>query len=219
MGTIRCAHIADVHFRGGLQRHSEYKQTFEAFFESCVKNQVTHIFIGGDLFHTKTQGISPEVIDLMSWWFTEMSKVAEVHVMLGNHDMNCVNLSRQDAISPIIKALNSPRIFLYKKSGVYPFAPGYNFCVFSLYDPENWEAVKPVSGEFNIACFHGPVYGATTETDWEVEGEMRVEFFKDYDLCLLGDIHRQQFLDEREYEFEIEKEDLVNYPGATLIGG
>lgn len=217
MAAIRIAHLADVHVRGGLQRHAEYKQTFQTFYESCVKNQVTHIFIAGDLWHTKTQGFSPEAIDFLSEWFTEMAKVAEVHVMLGNHDFNLSNLSRQDAISPIIRALNNPRIFLYKESGVYPFAVGYNFCVFSLYDPERWDSVKPTPGDFNIACFHDPVYGATTETDWEVEGEMRVEYFKDFDVCMLGDIHRQQFLDERSVIVEIDEADLDKYPGALML--
>ena len=73
--------------------------------------------LAGDIVHSKTQGISPELIDCLSWWFTNLSKICDVHVVLGNHDGILHNKSRQDAISPIINALNIPNIKLYKSSG------------------------------------------------------------------------------------------------------
>jgi len=153
----------------------------------------------------------------MIWWLTKLSSVATVHMILGNHDGNLMNSSRQDAISPIITALNSDRIKLYKKSGVYNFAPGYNFCVFSLFDVEGWKNVAPVEGMVNIACYHGPVHGATTETDWPIEDEMKVEDFSAYSFAFLGDIHKCQFLAYREVEIEIDESDLDKYPNAVIV--
>ncbi len=190
---MRIAHIADVHIRS-LSRHDEYKEIFTAFAESCKKKKVDHIFVGGDIYHTKTSGISPEYIDFLKWWLEELSSVAPTHLILGNHDGNLVNPSRQDAISPIVSALNNPRVFLYKKSGVYEFEKGFNWCVFSLFDEEGWETVKPQDGKFNIACYHGPVRGSVTETGWDIVDGITVDYFKDYDLCFLGDIHRKQIL-------------------------
>ncbi len=213
---LKIAHIADVHIRG-LSRHAEYREVFSAFAADVKSQQVDHIFVGGDIFHTKTSGISPEYIDFMTWWLTTMSEIAPVHLTLGNHDGNLVNLSRQDAVSPIVEALNNSRVTLYKKSGVYEFAPGYNWCIFSLFDEEGWSAVKPVPGKVNIACYHGPVYGATTETDWLVEEGLSIEFFEEYDLVLLGDIHRMQYLSARQVELEIDESDLHKYPGAEII--
>jgi DNA repair exonuclease SbcCD nuclease subunit len=213
---IRIAHIADIHWRG-LSRHSEYREVFLDFVRQVKEQQVTHIFVGGDIFHTKTTGLSPEYIEQMSWWLTTLASVAEVHLTLGNHDGNLSNLSRQDAISPIVTALNNPRIFLYKQSGVYEFAPGYNWCVFSLFDEEGWDKVKPVPGKVNIACYHGPVFGALTETDWLIEEGMTVDFFKQFDFCLLGDIHRTQYLAGRESTLIIDEADLSKYPGAEIV--
>jgi hypothetical protein len=213
---MRIAHIADIHFRG-MSRHTECIEVFSAFVEKIKKQKVDHIFVGGDIFHTKTQGISPEFIDLFVWWVTEMSSVCDVHLTLGNHDGNLLNSSRQDAISPIVSALNNPKVHLYKKSGVYSFAPGYNWCVFSLFDEESWDDVKPIKGDINIACFHGSVRGAQTESDWEVEGGIPVDFFKDYQFCMLGDIHKLQFLDYRDCEIEIDECDLGKYPGAEVV--
>lgn len=210
------AHIADVHIRG-LSRHTEYRDVFTAFAADAKVQKVDHIFVGGDIFHTKTSGISPEYIDFMTWWLNTLSEAAPVHLTLGNHDGNLVNLSRQDAVSPIVDALKNPRVFLYKQSGVYEFAPGYNWCVFSLFDEEGWASVKPVPGMVNIACYHGPVFGATTETDWLVEEGITVDFFKDYDLAFLGDIHKTQYLSGRAVELEIDEADLHKYPGAEII--
>jgi len=204
------AHTADVHIRA-LSRHDEYRQVFKAFIEDCRSQNVDHIFIGGDIFHTKVTGISPEYIELLTWWLTEMTKVAPVHMVLGNHDGNLVNLSRQDAVTPIVEAMANPRVFLYKKSGVYNFAPGYNWCVFSCFDEEGWKNVSPVSGDINIATFHGPVRGSVTETGWDIDEEnITADYFKDYDFCMLGDIHKQQFLGYRDGK------PWIGYPGTPI---
>lgn len=215
--VLRIAHIADIHVRS-LSRHAEYKEVFEAFVARCRELQVDHVFVGGDTFHTKTAGMSPECIDLMCWLFKAMASVAEVHVVLGNHDFNLVNPGRQDAITPIIHALRDPRIHLYKHSGTYEFSPGYCWGVFSLYDQANWTSVQPIPGKVNIACYHGPVAGATTETDWSVDDGVSVDMFKEWDMCLLGDIHRMQFLDYREQVLEVDESEVHLYPGAEVIG-
>lgn len=213
---IRIAHVADIHVRS-LSRHDEYREVFTAFVQRCKEQGVQHIFVGGDTFHTKTAGMAPECIDYMCWMLNLMATVAEVHLTLGNHDFNMANLTRQDAITPIVRALGNPRIHLYKQSGVYEFAPGYNWCIFSLFDEGGWDAVQPVPGKVNIACFHGPVFGAVTETDWLIEEGMTVDYFKRFDFCLLGDIHKMQYLAAREVEFEIDEADLVKYPGAQVV--
>ena len=88
--------------------------------------------VGGDIVHSKTQGISPELIDMLSWWFTGLADIAPTHIILGNHDGLILNKHRQDAITPIIKALDNDNLYLYKDSGTYPTGvPGYNWCVFS----------------------------------------------------------------------------------------
>ncbi len=205
--SFKCIHIADVHFRG-LKRHNEYREVFQSFFKKAKNLEPDIIYIGGDIVHNKTQGISPELIDILSWWFTEMAKICPVHVILGNHDGLILNEDRQDAITPIISALDNENIYLYKKSGVYPTGiKGYNWCVFSCFDEKNWDNVKPVDGEINIACYHGAVRGSLTDTDWNIEGEVNLSFFDGYDFGFLGDIHKKQFLDI---------EERIAYPGSTI---
>jgi len=82
---MRIAHIADVHWRG-LSRHQEYRQSFENAFIKLRRLSPDVIYIGGDIVHSKTQGISPELIDSLCWWFNSLADIAPVHVILGNHD-------------------------------------------------------------------------------------------------------------------------------------
>ena len=205
---FRCAHISDVHWRG-LTRHEEYRESFQHLFDKLKELKPNAIFIGGDIVHSKTQGISPELIDCLNWWFTSMAEICDTHIILGNHDGLVLNKDRQDAITPIVSALNNPRLHLYKNSGVYPIAgvPGFNWCVFSCFDEEGWENVVPVPGEVNIATLHGSVLGSKTDVDWELEGEVNTDHFKDFDFGFLGDIHMMQYLDP---------ERRIAYPGSTI---
>lgn len=209
---FKCAHISDIHFRS-LKRHKEYKSVFNSLFKKLKETKdLDAIFIGGDIVHSKTQGITPELIDILNWWFTSLADIAPTYVILGNHDGLILNEDRQDAITPIINALNNKNIYLYKKSGVYPLAVNntglpINWCVFSCFDEKNWDVVEPVDNEINIACFHGAVTGSKTDIDWELEGEVKASFFQGFDFGFLGDIHKYQYIDE---------DRRIAYPGSTI---
>jgi len=204
---MKIAHFADVHFRG-LARHNEYREAFLDAFRTLRQTNPDLIYIGGDIVHSKTQGITPELIDILSWWFNSLAEIAPVYVLLGNHDGLIMNKSRQDAVTPIIAALNNPRIKLMKASGVYETEDDQIvFNTFSLFDREGWKDVKPVSGKINIALFHGAVKGALSDTDFELDGEINLNFFEKYDYTLLGDIHKRQFLNSKR---------TIAYCGSTI---
>jgi DNA repair exonuclease SbcCD ATPase subunit/DNA repair exonuclease SbcCD nuclease subunit len=207
--THKIAHIADIHFRG-YKRHSEYRQIMQQFFDICRDRQVDCFVIAGDIVHSKTQNITPELIEILTWWFNEMSSIAPVHVTLGNHDGLLTNLSRQDTVTPVIRAINSDRIFLYKDSGVYPILGGdCDLVVFSPFDEDKWPLVKEeaLNREFSIATFHGAVNGCKTDSEWSLGSSTDVSFFSEYDFAMLGDIHKRQDLDFK---------GRVSYPGSMI---
>jgi len=203
---IKIAHMSDIHFRG-LTRHAEYKKSFEDAFQKLRKLKPDVILIAGDIVHSKTQGISPELIDILTWWFRSLGDIADTRVTLGNHDGLILNSDREDAISPIIRAIDHPNIQLYKKSGTYKLKDNYNLCVFSCFDEEGWKDVVPVKDEVNIATFHGPISGCVTDEDWAIDGETTVDFFDQFDCTLLGDIHKFQYLD---------REKRIAYSGSVV---
>ncbi len=204
--TYKIAHFADVHWRG-LSRHEEYKTVFTEALRQLKEERVDAIVIAGDIVHTKTQGISPEIIDHLTWWFNSFAEIAPTYVTLGNHDGLIHNPDRQDAISPIIKALSNDRVTLLKGSGNYPtHMKGVRIANFCPFDEEGWERVER-KGEIIISIFHGVVKGALTDSDYATEGEVDLTLFKGCHYGMFGDIHRHQFLD-REGKFA--------YPGSTI---
>ena len=203
---FKFAHFADIHFRG-LTRHAEYREVFEKAFEELRELGPDIIFIGGDIVHSKTQGISPELIQILTWWLSNLAEIAPVHLILGNHDGLMLNKDRLDAISPIVNALGNDNIHLFKESGRFDTGlPGFKWCVFSCFDEEGWPKVEPDPESINIALFHGPVNGSLTDEDWEINGDtIKVDFFKKFDFTFLGDIHKRQFLRQN-----------IAYPGSTI---
>lgn len=213
---MKICHIADIHWRG-LTRHDEYKHVFALLFDKLKTVKPDIIFVGGDIFHTKTQNISPEVLECLDWWFKQLAEISHVVVTLGNHDGNLLNDSRQDAITPIIKMLDNSRIALYKQSGNYVDVVdnNFNWSIFSCFDPDGWKNVKPVPNKINIATFHGVVVGSTTDTDYTLKGEVDLKFFDGFDFVLLGDIHKMQYLAHRTCKDGIDKP-WIAYCGSTI---
>jgi DNA repair exonuclease SbcCD ATPase subunit/DNA repair exonuclease SbcCD nuclease subunit len=201
---IKIAHIADIHWRG-LQRHDEYTEVFEDFFKKLEDLRPDMIVVGGDIVHSKTQGITPELVDRLRWWFQKLSNWPTI-VILGNHDGLIHNKSRLDAISPIVSALDHRNIHFLKDSGNYEIN-GINFANFSCFDEEGWSKCSPNPDLINIALYHGAVGGSLLDTGMPIEGEVTVDMFRPYDFSLLGDIHRRQFLDN---------DTRIAYPGSTV---
>lgn len=203
---MRIVHIADIHWRG-LQRHDEYVEAFTEFFNQLQDINPDLLVVAGDIVHSKTQGITPELIERLRWWFRGLSQWRTV-VILGNHDGLIHNRSRLDAISPIISALESENIIFLKESGNHLIEDlNVNLANFSCFDEEGWHSCGTQVGRINIALYHGAVGGSLLDTGIPVNGEVTVDMFRPYDFTLLGDIHRRQFLDG---------DTRIAYPGSFI---
>jgi len=97
---------------------------------------VDYIIHTGDIAHTKTQ-ISPEFVQMCSEFFRNLSDIAPTYIILGNHDGNLKNSSRQDAITPIVEALNLPNLYLLKDSGETHLDNNFCLNVLSVFDRDN----------------------------------------------------------------------------------
>ena len=202
----KIAHLADTHIKN-LKFHYEYKIVFEQLYETLRKENVDYIVHCGDIAHTKTQ-ISPEFVELCSDFFANLAKIAPTYIILGNHDGNLKNSTRQDALSPIVKALNLPNLHLLKNAGEVVVDTFLAFNVLSVFDEDNWVAPSDNS-RINIALYHGSVSGVKTDTGWVMtHGDHDIGVFAGHDYALLGDIHKtNQILDT---------EGRVRYCGSTV---
>ena len=107
---IKIAHIADTHIRN-LKYHEEYRSAFNNLYEILTTEEVDYIVHCGDIAHTKTQ-ISPEFVEMAADFFKNLANIAPTYIILGNHDGNLKNSGRQDAITPIVDALQHQNLSL-----------------------------------------------------------------------------------------------------------
>ena len=202
---IKIAHIADTHIRN-LKYHYEYKIVFAKIYETLRNEKVDYIVHCGDIAHTKTQ-ISPEFVQMASEFFYNLGEIAPTYIILGNHDGNLKNNSRQDAITPIINALDHKNLHLLKNSGETDI--GKNVClnVLSVFDEDNW-AEPSDDSKINIALYHGAIWASKTDTGFQLmHGDHDINIFSDFDYAMLGDIHQRQHLDE---------DQTIWYAGSTV---
>ena len=201
----RIAHISDTHIRN-LKYHEEYKHVFKEIYDSLKQEQPDYIVHTGDLAHTKTQ-LSPEYFEMASNFLKSLADIAPTIMILGNHDGNLKNGDRQDAVTPIIEALQHSNFTLLKNSGEYSPEPGLTFNVLSVFDRESWQRPSN-SNAINIALYHGAIFGSQVGSGFGLEhGEDDISIFRHFDYAMLGDIHRTQYLDP---------DQKVWYAGSTV---
>ena len=203
---MKFAHIADTHIRN-LKYHYEYRKIFDKIYDILREEKVDAIVHCGDLAHTKTQ-LSPEFFDMTQKFLKSLSDIAPTYIIPGNHDGNLKNSSRQDAITPVVEALNHPDLHFLKDSGEVMINKDFCFNVLSIFDEENW--VEPSDpNRVNIALHHGSINGCRTDLNWTMEyGDNDISIFDGHDYALLGDIHKtNQILDE---------EGRIRYCGSTV---
>jgi len=203
---MRFAHIADTHIRN-LKYHYEYRDIFEQLYEALRTEEVDCIIHCGDIAHTKTQ-LSPEFVEMCSDFFRNLATIAPTYIILGNHDGNLKNSSRQDALTPIVEALDLQHLHLLKNSGELDLNDKFCLNVLSVFDEDNWSAPTDPD-KINIALYHGSISGVKTDIGWVMEhGDHSASIFEEFDFAFLGDIHKtNQILDH---------EGRIRYPGSTI---
>lgn len=216
------AHISDIHIRYG-SRHEEYRIVFQRTIDDLKDKGVKRIVFSGDLFHIKIT-LSPNAVILAGWFLEELSKIAPVDIILGNHDLNLQSLDQGNAVEPIIKLLdggyiiekgveNIPvhqgvnnGIFFFVHSGFYNIDENIVYGVFSCYDNEMLVLNQEEKQENKkyIALFHGPVYGCRGNNGYELKGDhlMNLSAFDNFDMVLLGDIHEHESFKTKDSEVQ-----------------
>ncbi len=208
------AHLADIHIRK-LHRFVEYRQVFKKLYKQLKDLKPDVIYIGGDVVHGKLD-TSPEEVRMVANFFLELCKIAPTIVIPGNHDCNLNNKSREDTLSPIVDLVQkiTPNLHYWKKTGVYNM-DNIDFATLSIFDIDkegkqitdtlpNPKDLKNTS----IALFHGGVDKHFYDNGFQVQDDrVTNDTFAGYDMVLLGDIHKRQFLNE---------EETIAYPGSLI---
>jgi predicted MPP superfamily phosphohydrolase len=143
----KIVHFSDLHIRM-FKDHELYKSILEDMFKQWGEIAPDRIVFTGDLVHSKNQ-MTPELIEMVSWVLTECSKIAKTIVIIGNHDFLENNISRLDALTPIIDSLKNEYIYYFKNRGVYT-DENIDWVVYSLMDHNITPDIDPNSGNVQI---------------------------------------------------------------------
>jgi DNA repair exonuclease SbcCD nuclease subunit len=201
----KCYHIADIHIRL-YKRHDEYKEQLIKFFdgvkEDMEKNKLTYnevrIVVVGDVVHSKVT-MSPELIDIVSWFFTECTKISPTVLILGNHDFLANNLDRMDALTPILNNLNDPNIHFYRHTDCY-LDDNIVWCVYGHMEGSQRPNIDEAKEKYGpdkkyIGLYHDPLVGLKTSIGYEFETGQDISIFDGLDGVMCGDIHKYQKMD------------------------
>jgi DNA repair exonuclease SbcCD ATPase subunit/predicted phosphohydrolase len=201
-------HVSDIHIRN-YKRQDEYRRVFDNLYAK-LRSKITEndiVCLTGDIVHSKTD-VSPELFQEVQDFLKNLCSISKVLMIPGNHDTNLNNVNRMDSLTPIVNAINSDNLEYFKSSGVLQIAncKFYHWSVFD--DKAKYPSVKDDEGCVNIALFHGLVNNSTTEAGYVLHSDsMKAEMFDGFDMVLLGDIHKLQYLNENK---------TIAYPGSLI---
>ena len=184
-------HFSDLHIRL-FKDHELYSEILTDMFEQFREIKPDRIVFTGDLVHSKNQ-MTPELIEFVAWVLTECAKITKTILIIGNHDFLENNMSRLDALTPIIDSLKNDNIVYLKNRGVYE-DENINWCVYSLMD-HNIPPDIVKNEKLNIGLFHGPVQGLSTDIGYTFDSGFESSKFDGCDIVLCGDIHKRQVFD------------------------
>lgn len=168
------------------------------------------IVLTGDIVHAKTD-MTPELVSLVSYFLRGCANLTKTIMIPGNHDLNVANQERMDALTPIVEALDEDAIIYLKDTGAY-IINGIQFYHYSVMgDRSLWndlERTNQPGVDLHVALYHGAVTGATTDIGFDQFSDaVPVSMFDQYDITLLGDIHKTQYLNAKK---------TIAYPGSLI---
>ena len=196
-----------------LKYHKEYRKVFSEIYRILREEKVDYIVHTGDIFHSKLE-LTPECTRLAIDFLSDLSDIAPVYIIPGNHDVNMNNKERLDSITPIVKALNigNKNInYLHSSTIVNVENTNINFKVFSMLDEYNWPNITMNRDEHEgivIALYHGCLRSSQTDLGQKLDGEHGLELFQGCDYGFLGDIHKTNQIMDADGRFR--------YVGSTI---
>lgn len=230
-------HIADIHLRTGnldQSRKIEYEHVFQNLLESfdsteCIKNGTGIVTICGDVFHNKHK-LESTTVQLWINFMKKLLKRAPVVVICGNHDFRQEDPNMPDLIDVMIQMFeedtknSSYPCYYLRETGIYPIE---NICfgVVSIKDTLKCYDTSgivedlpdfPIPIDENeyckVALFHGTITASSLPNGQTMASGKGypLEWFKGYDMVLLGDNHKQQVHYNQEYNFS------WGYPGSIV---
>lgn len=191
---MRIAHLADVHIRNN-ERHEEYREVFSKIYKKLKELKPDRILIVGDLFENFIE-ISNEAKILGGEFLNNLSKISEVIITRGNHDLRKKNLNRIDSIKVVVELIDNPKITYYDVTGIYKDG-NFSWVVYDHADKlgDPWVGETKDKEQIYIGLFHDPIDNCTNDFGkvFTSSTYRAINDFRKNDFVFLGDIHKRQY--------------------------
>jgi DNA repair exonuclease SbcCD nuclease subunit/DNA repair exonuclease SbcCD ATPase subunit len=202
-------HLGDIHIPGNPEREEEYETVLNRTIE-IIKKETRNkmVVICGDLFHDKTKPYQEANI-LARKFMKNLGDVCDTIIIQGNHDVNIDNESRKDSIKATLCELETNNKIYYLTENEEYKINGINFILTKMTN----EKVTPIKNknidELYIGLYHGTLYKSKNDYGYNFisEEKLKATDFKDYDIVMLGDIHKYQYMNN---------EKTIAYSGSLI---
>lgn len=200
-------HVSDIHIRTGDQskcRYHDYSVVFSALCARVAELPNPIVVITGDIFHNKSRIEAPG-IRLFKELVCGLAGVCPVILIRGNHDYRQDLDDSTDLIGPLAQDLHN--VHYLDATGHYTFE-NIGFGVVAIQDalvkgdasataqvaelPEFPAASSFKNVDLTVALFHGTINGCRLQNYAACPHGYPIEWFDNYDLVLLGDVHLRQ---------------------------
>jgi DNA repair exonuclease SbcCD nuclease subunit len=114
----KIAQIGDIHIRKSLERHQEYREVFNKLYKDLINKKPDRIVIGGDLYDNFID-IEGEALILAGEFLNNLSNIAKVIIIVGNHDIRKKHKTRVNTVETVTTLINNTNVTYYNKSGFY----------------------------------------------------------------------------------------------------
>ena len=202
-------HLGDIHIPGTLEREEEYENVLNKTIEMInMDKRKKMIVICGDLFHDKTKPYQEANI-LARNFMQGLGDVVETIIIQGNHDINIDNENRKDSIKSALLQLKTKYPIHYLTENKIYKINGINFGLTKMTNEFPTPTGIKNLFELYIGLYHGTLYKSRTDEGYEFNNSSKIKGsdFKDYDIVMLGDIHKYQYLN---------KEKTIAYSGSLV---
>lgn len=208
----KIAHLADIHFQNDLDRLLEQYEVAQRALSQVKSDKPDLIVVAGDLFHNYVKPFN-EINVLASHFLTELSNIADVVIIDGNHDLMKINLNRMSSIDALVRMLNNPRIHYFNETNFFEIE---NIVFAVWYHPDRkspWlNEITRDPNKIYIDLFHDPITGCLLQNGqtYHETNSVSLNDFKG-DIVMAGDIHLQQSYKKNGKEF-------FAYPSSLYAG-
>ena len=206
--------IADVHIPT-YQKLDIYEEQIkklvsnikEDFDNSNLESEEARIVICGDLVNSKNN-VTNELNVFASSFIRQLSSIAKVICIAGNHDLIESNASRTDTLTAIFytaqfeNAIFLDEVLGYESGIVYD--DNVTWALYSFYDsfrrPDIESAKREKPDNIVLGLYHGQIVGTKLYNGFVNDSGQESQIFSKCDFVLAGHIHKRQSIKKGDCE-------------------